>query len=98
MSCISGARSRMVVVLLLSCIRFPVGAHVADDCHQTQYLGDAPRLRATTARCVWRLGVEDLADGADTGSRQVLSQALGDGLQLLNSIGVYAAPRVYKWS
>src|SRR5262249_23473363 len=57
---------------LLRC--FLLAEHRSGDRQHAEDFRDAPRLRATPTRSVRRLGVENFADVADAGGREVLSE------------------------
>ena len=65
---------------------------------QAQCLSHAPCLGATPPRRVRRLRVEDLADGSYASTFQVCCQTQCDRMQLLDSVGVDATPRIDKRS
>src|SRR5579883_1064121 len=71
---------------------------IRDHCQQSQHLGNAPRLGATSTRRVGRFRVKDLADTADARADQMLSETQSHRLQFVELVGINATPSVDKWS
>src|SRR5262249_49576093 len=83
---------------LCSLGHFLLAEYRSDDCQQAEDFRDAPRLRATPTRSVRRLRVEDFANVADGGGREVLSETHCYGPQLVVPIGIDAAPCIDEWA